>query len=735
MWFPFALVTLLLLGVPGAILFLLNLLGREGEVNKRLEEWLRLSYHLPIPWWGALLLFLVIPLLILLYFLKLKRKPVQVPSTFLWKKSIEDLHVNSLFQWLRNNVLLILQLLVLLALIYGILAPQLHGAGRRGKHYILMIDNSASMSATDVSPSRLEWAKAEAIKEIDAANDDDFGMLIVFNSTAEIRQSYTSDRGKLRDGVREIEPTPRPTVIDDALSLADSLANPRTSTENEAVKPQNAEPGQERTYAAPEGLEADVHLYSDGRFPDAPDFALGNLHLHYHPAGTSGDNVAIVEFNAVRDESDKSLIQVFARIANFGTADVTTTFEMEIRTNGQLKKRFAKQISIPKFGRREAAGNEATALDKPGERAITFDVSDVDDQTEVVLHAKLTDLKDILALDNEAWLVVGVVRKASVLIVSNSNAILRAFFDDEAQKVIADVTWLSADDFTKPEERRKKYLDPARSGAFDLVIFDRCVPETEDEMPRANTFFIGQAPPPLKLDPGKKEENLFVKGWTGQHPLLRYLTSLHEIGVRTVFKLDDLPPRTPRLLEGENNLALMVSLIRGSHTDIVQLFPLIDASGWNTNWPLQPSFPIFWRNALYTLGNVSDAAGEEKLQAGSPKRLRPSGVVERVQVTDPADKTFSLERVGSRSDYDFQATDRLGVYRAEWNGGGRSFAVNLLDADESNVLPREAIQIGNETVTAGETRTQSRELWKWAVLAGLLFLLLEWYIYNKRIYV
>src|SRR5436853_439006 len=84
--------------------------------------------------------------------------------------------------------------LLLLMLIYGILAPRFHGSTGRGKHYILMIDNSASMSATDVQPSRLESAKQEAIKEIDAAGDDDSGMIIVFNSTAEIRQSYTSNR-------------------------------------------------------------------------------------------------------------------------------------------------------------------------------------------------------------------------------------------------------------------------------------------------------------------------------------------------------------------------------------------------------------------------------------------------------------------------------------------------------------------------------------------------------------
>jgi hypothetical protein len=59
----------------------------------------------------------------------------------------------------------------------------------------------------------------------------------------------------------------------------------------------------------------------------------------------------------------------------------------------------------------------------------------------------------------------------------------------------------------------------------------------------------------------------------------------------------------------------------------------------------------------------------------------------------------------------------------------------MLDADESNIEPRSTVYIGPDAVMAGRERSQPRETWKWLVLAALTFLLLEWYVYNKRVYV
>lgn len=745
-WFPIALVGLVILGLPALYVFAADLAGYSGEINAALESRIGLSHHTAINLWAAVVLFLVPLALVLLYFLKLKRKPQAVPSTFLWRKSIEDLHVNRLLQWLRKNVLLLLQLLVLLAAIYAVLAPRLHGTESAGRHYILMIDNSASMSATDVKPNRLEWAKAEALKEIDAATDSDIGMVIVFNSTAEIRQSYTGNRALLRQAVEDIQPTHNPTQVDEALSLAASLANPMFSTEDAAVRPDNPEPGKERTYAAAEGIPADIHLYSDGRFADVPNLALGNLQLTFHSPGSgepgNADNVGIIRFDAVRDEQDPTRLQAYVRVLNFRNTPVPAGVDLDVLSGGKSVQDvrhkelpLSTRVYQPPVPDDPSPTN--TGKDIPGESVAKFDLTGIDENADVTLHVKLTGVKDAFAADDEAWLVLGIVRKARILIVTAGNPLLEYFFDSKATRTVADVVTIS------PAQLKdsKSYTDPARDGKYDLIVFDRCGPEREEDLPRSNTFFVGYPPPPWHIggaDDGHRVQPVQyppVRGWSDVDPVMRGLRGWHELEIAEAYRFPNLPPKTPRLVEGEQDLLLLFTLQRQAYKDLVLAFPLAtDDAKWNTRWFLKPLFPLFLRNVLYALGNVRDATTEETVRPGSPKALRPFGDVKEIRVRTPSGSSTTLER-GTRAEFSYGGTTELGVYEASWEGQTRRFAVNLFDPNESQIEPKPSVKIGETEVQAGPTRKQPRELWRWAVAGALLFLLLEWWIYNRRVHV
>src|SRR6185369_13559066 len=102
------------------------------------------------PWWVPVLAALgAVPPLVLLYFLKLRRRQMAVASTLLWRKAVQDLQVNSPFQRLRRNLLLLLQLLILLCAILAIAEPTQSANRGEGKLKILLLDASASMATKE----------------------------------------------------------------------------------------------------------------------------------------------------------------------------------------------------------------------------------------------------------------------------------------------------------------------------------------------------------------------------------------------------------------------------------------------------------------------------------------------------------------------------------------------------------------------------------------------------------
>ena len=116
---------------------------------------------------AAAALAITLPVIVALYFLRIRRPTRVVPALHLWPSQIRDRQANVPWQRLRPSWLLFLQLLAAAALVAAAVQPVLPAGASLARHSIVLLDASASMQATDVTPSRLAEAKRQVNAVID----------------------------------------------------------------------------------------------------------------------------------------------------------------------------------------------------------------------------------------------------------------------------------------------------------------------------------------------------------------------------------------------------------------------------------------------------------------------------------------------------------------------------------------------------------------------------------------
>ena len=420
-----------------------------------------------VPWQWAILGLVPIGI-VLLYFLKLRREPVEVPSTFLWSRTIEDLHVNSLLQRLRRSLLLFLQLLAVAIAAIALLRPGMRGESSGQDRTVFLLDTSASMRATDVddAESRFDLAKKLIGQEISQMSDDQSAMLITFSDRPNTVQSFTSDRRRLREALDRVDPTNFPTDILGALKAADGLANPRRTSEV----------GNMNDVQVADAMPADLKIYSDGGFQPVTEFNLGNLIPTYISIGSKTPrNLAITAFSAERNLENPGEVQAFATIANLGTEPIEATATL------MMDGEFLDASSV--------------SLQPSDQTGLSFAV----DSDEAVQLSLQLDVDDDLVTDNVAFAGLTPLRNVNVLVVTPGNTPLEMGLQTtKAAKICQS-------EFVSPNYLETDgYNSRAETGNDDLIIFDRCSPK---KMPATNTFFIGALPSTPAKQHSSKQRN------------------------------------------------------------------------------------------------------------------------------------------------------------------------------------------------------------------------------------
>jgi len=645
--------------------------------------------------WAALAA--VPPLIVLLYFLKLKRMPLEVPSTYLWHKSIEDLHVNSIWQRLRKNLLLLLQLLLLLLVVLALLRPSWRSRQLIGDRFIFLIDNSASMAATDVGTSRLEEAKRRAVERIGEMESGDVGMVISFADTARVEQMFTDNQGRLKDSIQSIQPTSRPTSLLEALKVASGLANPGRSSQDVT------------DFQVAEALPATLVIYSDGRFDKVAGFSLGNLEPVFVAIGDSAaTNIGIVVFNVQHSEAGPDQLQAFARLQNFGTEDV--------------------EVDLKLFLDDQMIDADRLAIAASETRGVVFDLGVVEPG---VLRLEAATGDD-LATDDRAYAVIKPPRQADVLLITAGNEFLEFALQTDSSRAMASLD-VQTPDFLESKE----YAALATEGGLDLIIYDNCAPK---EMPQANTLFVGSIPPTedWSAEEGTPFPQIYIEA---EHPLMEW-TDLGDVKLAEGTGLK-LPDAGSALIDSDAGPLAGVAP-RERFEDVVIGFSLAvwrvgndqgNLKGY-IGWPMSQSFPVFVRNMLSYFGADPSQAETGGLRPGSPVMLDSPAPNAELTVHLPDGETEKLRPAASGKS-SFTKTAGLGVYEVR---SGKEivdrFAVNLFDADESDICPDStpSLDIGYVKVVAQSGWEAARqETWKWLLGLGLVVLLVEWYIYNRRV--
>jgi hypothetical protein len=673
------------------------------------------------PWFAAAVATVVVPALLILYFLKLRRREEWVASTLLWKRAVQDLQVNAPFQRLRKNLLLFLQLLILAAAVLALARPIVQSRAADAERVVLLIDRSASMNTREGDKTRLDLAKEQAGRLVRTFNRRTSGwrsffslsgataqsqvMVIAFGDHAAIVSPFTTNTAELVDLINAIKPTDTRTDMREALDLAQAYMSPPSRTTDKT--PESTE------------IPAKLVLISDGKV-NLDQLTLRSGTLELLRVGEARDNVGITTLRAQRNYERPESVNVFLTVENAGPDPVST--DVSLYVDGVL--RTAVTVELAARPKSVAAGTQPVEpADEQGsyKRSISFPPPGRGDlllDRGAVIEARLSR-DDLLATDNSATLVVPPPRRQRVLVVTEG----KYPFLDSVMRGLP----LQEYPFVKPEQYEAGEGGPLVAEGrptYDVVIFDEYAP---DQPPPGNYIYFGALPKVDAIKAGEKVTKHAVIWWDEVHPLMRHV-SMDYVYIAESTAVT-LPPQAEVLAEGPRG-PLIFRYAADGRQYLTLTFGIENSTWWS-----KLSFAVFMYNAIRYLGGGDAEAEAGAAHAGDTLRIpvRPEKTA-RVMRPDGAEVRLTPDAGGTAY---YGGTERVGLYRVEGGVTDRDrYAVNLEDEWETDIAPPEGpLKLAGDVKVGevGQIKASTPEVWRWFIGAALAVLLLEWYIYNRRV--
>ena len=242
-----------------------------------------------LSWPIGLLALAAIPVLLVLYSLRPRRRRVVVSSSALWSEALRERQRGIGLQKLLRNLSLLALLLFAAALALALADPGWVTRAAETGDTVLIVDVSASMQAREGNASRFDEAKREAKQRIDALAGDSRMLLMASGRHPRLLSSFESNKQALHDALAGLLPTDEAGRPNAALQLGASLLRNR------------------------EG--ANMVFITDAAFDTVPDISTRGT--EYHVVGSGGRNVAITRFDLRREPGAGDRFQLLLALRNY----------------------------------------------------------------------------------------------------------------------------------------------------------------------------------------------------------------------------------------------------------------------------------------------------------------------------------------------------------------------------------------------------------------------------------
>ncbi len=607
--------------------------------------------------------------IVLLYMLKLRRREMEVSSTLLWQMVLRDREANSPWQKLRRNLLLFLQLLLLALLVLALARPFLPVAVVASGQITVLLDASASMSATDVSPSRFEAAQAVARRLARDLPGDGLMTLILVGPQPRVLASASADKRELTAAIDSARPSVGSANWEAAFALA--------SGANGSV------------------AHSTTVIVSDGGLPAHTPPLTGEV--RYVPIGEQAANLGI---SALSLRPAQGGPQLFAGVANYGEAEAQTI--LTITLDGQLFN--AQQLTV-------AAGQTAS---------VVLDLYEGVTLVEAALSAPVGAAQsDYLPLDDKAWAVYNPPQTGRVLFVSRNGNIY-------IEQLLAALPGLRP--FRAPFDQPLP-ADPFDLYIYDGVI-SGTLPSKElllFNMPPNDLYTVRGVFTPTITSTITLADDPVLQYVDFSNVHIRQMQEVETPAwAKPLITVDGHPLLIAGTL-GRRRVAAFAFDLRESDLPLQVAYPILMSNliGW-----LTPSTVIVGEVPLAAGGagdtahpgdtvTIRPAVGEQAVGIVAPDGQRFVTPASEAGVLFGNTDQLGIYGVGTAS---ASEGGKLAGY----------FAVNLFDPLESKIRPAQTLTIGQSQVSAAvRQEVGQRELWPYAAALALLLLLLEWWVFHR----